>query len=386
MSTTHSKIGASSMHRWAACPGSVRLSKDIPNTSSKYAEEGTLAHDLAADLLNLELRGNDGGDIADFHAKWTDIDPEMHENVKIYVEEFLKEAFATPGWFSVERKFNLSNLHPGLFGTADGIIYQESIKVLQVWDFKYGQGIPVEPENNEQLMYYGLGALMETKAPCSDVELVICQPRCPHPEGPIRKWRLSVTDLIDFAADLIDAAKRTEDPNAGLVPGDHCRFCPASPTCPQLHDTAVELAKNEFSPAFSYDPAKLASVLELIPAIKAWAKSVEEFAHGEAQHGRVPPGYKLVPKRAMRKWRDEEQAAEAIHKLGIETSLTHKPAVLKSPAQIEDVLDKKQKLEIAEYIIKESSGSNLVPFSDKRPQTVPAVETEFTKIEEDIFA
>ena len=48
-STAHSKIGASSKDRWSQCPGSVRLSEGIPSISSAYAEEGTLAHSLAAD-------------------------------------------------------------------------------------------------------------------------------------------------------------------------------------------------------------------------------------------------------------------------------------------------------------------------------------------------
>jgi len=42
----HSEFGASSAYRWMACPGSVSMSRGVPNTSSVYAEEGTAAHEM----------------------------------------------------------------------------------------------------------------------------------------------------------------------------------------------------------------------------------------------------------------------------------------------------------------------------------------------------
>lgn len=43
----HALLSASSAHRWLNCPGSVSLTKDMPDTVSEYAEEGRLAHALA---------------------------------------------------------------------------------------------------------------------------------------------------------------------------------------------------------------------------------------------------------------------------------------------------------------------------------------------------
>jgi hypothetical protein len=284
-------------------------------------------------------------------------------------------------WMKVEEKFHLKELHPDLYGTSDCVLYFAEEKLLQVWDYKHGQGIAVEAENNEQLMYYALGALMKTKAPCSHVEMVICQPRCYHPEGPIRRWKISVVDLLDFSADLVDAALRTEDPDAPLVSGDHCRFCPAAPTCPKLHETALTTAQEEFSPAFSYDPEKLADVLSKIPAIESWAKSVKEFAYREAQAGRIPPGHKLVPKRANRKWANEDEAEKfLLLELGLDYTEVHKEPALKSPAQIEALLSKEDKKRLEEIVVKESSGGTLAPITDKRKTSKPAIETEFTKI------
>jgi len=40
----HAKLAPSAAHRWLNCPGSIRLTADIPETTSKYAEEGIAAH------------------------------------------------------------------------------------------------------------------------------------------------------------------------------------------------------------------------------------------------------------------------------------------------------------------------------------------------------
>lgn len=359
------------MSRWSACPASVRLSKDMPNTSSKYAEEGTRAHELAEKLITDPEKVSIYKD-----------DPEMIEAVFTYVEAF-DEAKKGAEFWKVEQRFDLSNLHPGLFGTADGVIYHKKSKTLQVWDYKHGAGLAVEVKGNKQLRYYGLGALLALKVPCTKVELVIVQPRCYHADGPVRREVLDVMELMDFAADLIEAAKATEDPNAPIVPGDHCRFCPASPVCPALHDKAVTAAQSEFTPAAAYDPAHLSNTLDLLPAIEAWVKSVREFAYREAEAGKDIPNYKLVPKRATRKWKDKEQVERVLlTEFGLNYVEMNEEPKLKSPAQIEKMVGKEGKKRLEELVVKESSGSTLVPATDKREEVKPSVLTEFTVVED----
>lgn len=380
--TVHSRIGASSMHRWAECPGSVKASEGMPNTSSKYAEEGTTAHDLAAKMIL-------GEDITSMMIAVTDpedpryVSDEMIEAVEVYVDAFNK-AKEGAAQFWVEERFDLSSLHPGLFGTSDGIIYDAETKTLEVWDYKHGAGMGVEVENNPQLMYYGLGALLKTKVPVVNVKLVICQPRYPHSEGPIRSFTVSSADIIEFAADLIEFAKATEAKNAPRKSGDHCKFCPAAPVCTTLHDQAVEAAKSDFAPSDEkYDPVKLSATLEKLPAIKAWVKSLEAFAFAEAERGRIPPGFKLVPKRATRDWRDPESARAAIAlELGLTSVEISKPAVLRSPAQIEALLKSKEDKKFLEsLVVKESSGNKLVPEGAKGEPVKAAIEADFKVIE-----
>src|SRR4051812_18337892 len=266
----HSHIGASSIERWATCPGSVRMSRGLKSVESKYAAEGTAAHDLAKTILECELAGQP------FAYDQEGIDPEMLEPVMVYVKEVLSDAKGNKVF--IEERCDLSQVHPGLFGTCDNITLIKEKKLLKVRDYKHGSGIPVEVKGNKQLRYYGLAALLSVDDfPCETVELAIVQPRVNHPQGPIRSERISSLELLDFAGELKDAALATERPDAPLVPGDHCRFCPAAGICPALRNKAQEMARLDFSdvPEQSLSTDDLAKALEWVPIVKQWAENVD---------------------------------------------------------------------------------------------------------------
>ena len=56
---------------------------------------------------------------------------------------------------------------------------------------------------------------------------------------------MSIAELHDLAADLLDLAEAVVKPDAALNPGEHCRFCRASYDCPALRRTALEIAMTE---------------------------------------------------------------------------------------------------------------------------------------------
>lgn len=369
----HSKIGASSMYRWAACPGSVKLSEGIESRSSVFAEEGTKAHELGEKWL---LEGETA--IAGYPV-------DMVEHVSVYVDAVAERQDDDPNnnRLLVEQRFHLHELHSDLFGTSDAIVWQPSIERLSVIDLKYGAGVPVEVEDNPQLQYYALGALLANKQwKPREVEVVIVQPRCPHPDGPVRAQVLQVVDLLDFAADLVEAVKRTEEASAAylcadsgplearwqrmyLHAGDHCRFCPAAAICPAQKNKAQQLAKQAFAPGLPYDAQQLAETLEWLPVLEAWIKNTREFAYAEAEKGHDIPRHKLVEKRATRKWRDQAHAFDVLVSAIDEKELFEAPA-MKSPAVIEKLLPKDQRKILDDLCIKESSGHTLVHESDRR--------------------
>lgn len=380
----HSKIGASSMDRWSACPASVRLSEGMPNRSSVHAEEGTFAHGVAAKWLLTKHAPKIHAEPGVFDGEPRIVSQEILDAVKVYVDAVRAES-ATKEW--IEEKFDLSSLHPGLYGTSDCIQWLEKEKLLRVWDYKHGAGIFVEVERNVQLLYYALGALLKTKVPANEVEIIVCQPRCTMGDA-IRRWRFKSAEILDFAADLVEAAKATEDPFVKPVPGEHCRFCPAAPICPAVAEKAAAEVKAAFadssltaSAITTYSPEKLSELLKFLDSVDAWAASVREFAYSEATAGRPPPGFKLVQKQARRKWKNESEAAIALGKR-IPHDELFEPRKIKSVAQAEKYLPKAERGILNDLVIAESSGTVLVPESDKRPALSESIKAQFEIIEQ----
>ena len=243
----HSKLGASSAYRWFACPGSVKACADAPDNESVYAAEGTAAHELAAACLE-KTPFKAPEDFLGKAFNGFEVTEEMAEAVEVYRTAILDE-YEMGDELMVEQRFDLSHVYPGCFGTNDALLYRESEGLLIVYDYKHGRGVPVEVEGNKQLLYYALGACTgKHNRRVEQVELVIVQPRCPHPNGPVRRWRFDAVDLLDFEAELRAAARRTEDSDERHA-GSHCKFCPAAPTCEALRNHALEAAKAEFTDA-----------------------------------------------------------------------------------------------------------------------------------------
>lgn len=361
----HSDTGASSMERWEPCPGSVKISKGIPSQPSSYAEEGTKAHGLAEYRLK--------------HGKYPDgeHDEEMITAVDVYVDYVEGIVKSLSGHeknvVKTEFKFSHPDIHEGFRGIGDSVIYDGAKKILYVTDYKHGAGIPKDAKENPQLCYYGIGSLLALDVPVERVFLTIVQPRYSI-EDAIKTWEIDTVDLMGFMGRLLDAIHATEEEDAPLVPGDHCQFCRAKPLCPALKEKALLAAKKEFAvdnlPALSSE--KLGVLLSDINMVESWVKGVREYAYQEAKAGRVPVGFKLVPKRATRKWADPVLALKTFStKLNqsVVRDIMTDPE-LKTPAQVEKIIGGKTGKEIvSDLTVAISSGDTLVSDSDPRQET-----------------
>ncbi len=375
----HSKLGASSYYRWGGdgCPGSVRACEGIDSESSIYADEGTAAHEVGSYLLK---NGRWLSEV-EVNGKVFEVTEEMAAAVQVYIDHVGSLRAKRPTFENVEQKLDLSKYHPQLFGTADYVAYFGDSKTLHVVDYKHGQGVQVDADRNPQLMYYGLGALHANAIPIEKIVLTIVQPRGYHHKGPVRSWETDPLDMIDFSYDLIEDAKATERPDAPLVSGDHCRFCPAAPTCPEAGKAARALETKGFTPITAFNADELGKTLSLIPQIEAWCKAVDSFAYQQAAMGNLPSGWKLVDKRANRKWGDMFKAVDCARALGIDSIEMFEQKLL-SPAAVEKKIGKsKEKAEILEkFVVRQSSGQTLVPDTDDRPKVKGALEAMFTPV------
>ena len=361
--TAHSKIvGGSTAKRVMHCPGSVALSATVPpRPSSKYADEGTLLHDIIARVLEhsqppefylgTEYEGivltQDLIDrkLAPALAALEEIDP-THDMV-----------------FMAEAKVGFGDLIPGVFGSTDllGNLGGRAI----VLDWKFGDGVMVSPEENEQLMFYAAAAMRTPETAwafidATEVELIIVQP--PY----TKRWTTTVERVRQFEYDLTVAVERAQAPDAALKMGDHCRWCPAKAVCPLMTGAVDRALKTQVT---ALDAGSIGAYLDQADLIEQWLSDLRGLAHAMIETGTSVPGWKLVPKRATRQWVDENVAHKSLQEAGLEEEDLY-VSKLVSPAQAEKALKKTKQVLPDGLTVAVSSGNTLAPESDPRPSAL----------------
>lgn len=371
----HALLGASSAARWLACPASARATEGLPDDETPYAAEGTRAHELCEYTLRHNLAGWKKGKPFDPMYDWYGgegtVTPEMLKAANQYVR-FIHELWVgfprRPSVF-IEQEVNVSEWVPGGFGTCDCLLIGGGL--LHIVDFKYGQGVPVSPVRNPQLMYYALGAY-ELFRDIDDIDTVcmsIVQPRIQtEPET----WQLPLADLLSWAREVLrPGAERAWKGEGGFCPGDHCKktFCKAYPNCRAWQDKYGPLAGFEPLPeAATLSDEELGGWLAKVQGLAAYAKDLEEYAHAALLAGRSLPGWKLVQGRSTRKWTDQDAAFQQMERSGIDEALLY----TRTPVSLtvaEKMIGKKKFAELMSAFITKAPGSpKLAAASDPRPE------------------
>ena len=352
----HSNIvGGSSAKRVINCPGSVKLVQKMPpQPSSKYADEGTLLHNIISEYLE-----RDNVPLQSFvDEKFT---MELMEEKLLPALDLLNEIDPNNELvYKVESRVGFGDLLPGVFGSTDllGRIGDRAI----VLDWKFGDGVVVTAEENEQLMFYAAAAMRTPETAwvfegASEIELIIVQPPV------MRRWVTTRDRIARFERELVKAVKLAQTPDAPLAQGDHCRWCAAKPICPQMTGAVDRAIKQQI---VNLDVDTLGQYLKNADLLEGWIKDLRALAFGLLEKNVDVPGYKLVQKQARRKWTDEQEARKVLMEFGLKESVVVETSIM-SPAQAEKAL-KKRFSELPEGLIKsESSGTTLAPVEDDRP-------------------
>lgn len=216
----HSPLSPSSLHRHMRCAGAYAAEERLPNTTTEAAEEGTLAHEYGASLLQGKP----------FHM--VGVDDEMQRLIggeNGYVDFVLGYAHGA-AMLAVEYRVYLV---PFVHGTADVIILYRDARGwhLVVIDLKYGV-MPVDAPGNEQLCAYLLGAFKLFDGLVGEIQTmrgVIYQPRQRWKERPVDSdayWTRA--ELATFERELVAAVVASADPNAKRTPTKYgCQWCRA---------------------------------------------------------------------------------------------------------------------------------------------------------------
>jgi hypothetical protein len=368
----HSDASPSSSPIWINCPASVTKARGRVRKATVYTTEGSAAH-RAAELM---LNGKKVPKKLMIEGVTVTVTQEMLDAAKEYAD-YVK---SLPGIPSIETRLRYSIGGEDITGTADAVVIDGA--KAEIVDFKYGQGVGVSPDS-PQLRIYALGALEEAGPfnSITEVALTIVQPRA----GGIKTVNIPVTDLSNWEAGiLIPAAARLAAGDTTETPGDHCRWCVRAGECVTLANLAMTNAKVAFGdlPPNPIDMSNqdLSEILTYGEMIVAWVNQVRAEISGRIDNGQDVPGWKLVPKRAMRKWEDPDGAVTDLLNRGFGT---HDVMRIETIGNIEKML-KRRKMDpekvIYPYTVKESSGTTLVSAKDGRP----AVDTSSKNVFNDL--
>ena len=304
-------VGPSASGRWSVCTASPQFLVDnadkLPSDSSEYADEGSVAHHVAAQLLTAADPGKVSGEMLAHVTKYVDY---VRSQFDQYRGSIVK----------IEQPINLFYL-PSRSGIVDAAVIRHDHIFIN--DLKYGQGVSVQAEGNTQLAIYA-ESLIQSWEQVMDfpvdltVTLSIIQPRDRNNPEPVRVWTMTRKELADFTAQLAAKAELALSGKGEFVPDDKaCQFCPAKGIC-AAYATRGLAALPEPARVIELPHPGTLTREQRVQALKAkkvlaqWMEALEDQEIHDLSNGAEPVGLKLVEGKSNRKWSNVDDALKLL--------------------------------------------------------------------------
>lgn len=341
----HAILSPSSAKRWINCTPSALLAEAEGSKSSVYAEEGTLAHEIAEHALTQYLEGmydpiiDDAIPLKDEHLKNPLFSIDMANYIRDYCDYVIAEIYETdkvdwPTKVFLERKVDITDYAPDSFGSVDVTLLSD--KTIRIIDLKYGAGVKVYADMNEQMLMYALGTLKSLETDhIEKIRMTIAQVRLDHYDT----FEMTKQDLLAWAEEVLKpAAKAAIQGKGKQVVGSWCGFCPVKAQCRAQRDAILADFDEKPEPLLLSDE----EVVELIGKIdtyKSWIESFNKYVYDRAIQGYKWEGYKLVAGRTSRVIKDEAKIRQALLNEFLEDEVLN--IKLKGIGDLEKLLGKK---------------------------------------------
>jgi hypothetical protein len=346
----------------------------LPPDTSVYADEGTRAHELAAEVLTGRHRlvQSDNADLL------------IHVRGYLDFVQTKREALGLHR-MDVEHKVSLFYL-PEQWGTID--VRLTSPHGITIIDLKYGQGVSVQAEGNKQLAIYAESAvaeleLLELWPDDTPISLYIYQPRDRNDSEAVRLWRLTRAELREFCRPIQEVAQTilADDPETlAFVPDPEvqCRFCPAQGICkayaayglsvitPEQVDAALDGSLNIPDPA-SLTREQRIRIIDAADGLRNFLEAVEAQELHDLTIGQPSMGYKIVEGKSNRKWTSDEGAIKVLSAAHPIDEVAPRYPVTPAVALKQYKGDQSLCAALNAIIIKPPGKPTLAPLSDKRP-------------------
>jgi hypothetical protein len=385
----HARLGCSNP-RWEPCPGSIREEAKYPNISSEAAKDGTGSHLLLEMCLKNGVQANQyagqtigvGDPDSPQKLGWF-VDADRIKRVQVcldYVEtrmNALRDQFGTShNYVCVSETKSNPGVHYGRddwWGTCDISIFvsdagNNRIFYYEVVDYKDGKKY-VSEVNNKQLRDYLLGkihfVLDGNRVVDKSAVLIttIVQP--------------NIEELFEHGEARLQAAMRTDDPDAPLVSGDHCFFCRHKDNCAARKDERIIkgsvmdyniIAKVE-TELQTMSGDELAKIIDAKDVLLAAFGKAEDEAQKRLEAGQDVPGYYIGEGNATNVWNDDEEViAKKLGNMKVPKDERYVSKII-SPAQARklECLSDKQKANLESLITTMAGKPKLKKGVSKKP-------------------
>ena len=368
----HYPYGGSTADRTLNCQHWRKLADKMPPAQvSKAATDGTVMHKLYEDCLNDGLKYPE-----DYIGKKVE-GVVVTDDMADMVADALELTDSLIDGLGLEYKTEITvEYNDKIGGTADFVGWNKADNVFVVGDLKTGSGHIVQAHDNSQLLFCAwLLAVRREMWLTKDTRIIlfIVQPTGRR-DDPLDVWETDVNTVLDFGRRFLEAVRIAEDTDALPVAGKWCKFCQGMAVCPAKTGQVAAAMRLR---ADSKELANLNRAMGMVEDVEDWARAVRKLAHEQLEAGVPIDGWKLVEKRATRKWSDE---------YAVETFFLDTPDVYTkvdkdelysksflSVAQIEK-LCKQKSIDftlLEDYIVKQSSGTTIAHADDKRESIPP---------------
>lgn len=341
----HAILSPSSAKRWIHCTPSALLAEAAGSKSSVYTDEGTLAHEIAEHALTKYLEGaydpiiDEALPIKDEHLKNPLFGIDMADYVRDYCEFVIGEGYEMQkadgsSKMYLERRVDITDYAPDSFGSVD--VTLESYHTIHIIDLKYGAGVKVTADHNEQMMLYALGALKAAASKdITNIRMTIAQVRLDHYDT----FEMSKGELLDWAEKVLKPAAKAAIQGVGKqVIGSWCGFCPVKARCRAQRDAILADFDEKPEPLLLSDE-EIVDLIGKIDTYKSWIESVNKYVYDRAIQGHKWEGYKLIAGRTSRVIKDEAKIRQALLNEFLEDEVLN--IKLKGIGDLEKLLGKK---------------------------------------------
>jgi hypothetical protein len=301
---------ASGMERIIACPGSWNLEKNIPETTSVFAESGNKIHAWLAGESSI--------------AVWDEM-TEDERGIALACEDQLRSlvdsVFAGTSFDELtvirERRLEFRTVSGDVLftGKPDIILSRAENDVVLVVDYKGGRIATDTADTNIQLL--ALAVLVWGSRCMREGQQVIVAIIQPPVSSTPSVASYSSKGIEAATAMLYDAVLASQSPEAIRTPSEKaCRYCKGKSVCPEIQNTlpAVTVAAKSLQ---GLDSLTMAKLLESCSLAEKAIDAIREESKARLTAGDSIPGWKLKPGSERKKITDVMGVWNRVALLGV---------------------------------------------------------------------